>query len=173
MVISRASTPKQLEGGKMRKKIAMRKGGKVAKFADGGRVFNYEDMLADSGVPGFERRAAPATRRPSRPSLITNTPAGRTPLPEGPPGDVMLPRRTGAGEDSPEAVTQRQTARPAAPRARVSSTATRRRSREMSADELNDREMTRILNERSLEAARAGRNMYKKGGKVASKTRKK
>jgi 23S rRNA (adenine2503-C2)-methyltransferase len=47
------------------------------------------------------------------------------------------------------------------------------RRRQMSAAELTDREMTRILNDRSLEAAQAGRNMYKKGGKVAAKGRKK
>lgn len=163
----------------MRKKLKMRSGGKVAKYAEGGRVFDYEDMLAEAGVPGFERRATRAAPTPSstraRPSLISNNPvganrvAGRTPV--GMPTPPR-PRMSDAGDQPampPRRAEESLPTPPVPPRRRASTTVTRRRSREMSADELNDREMTRILNERSLEAARSGRNMYKKGGRVAAK----
>lgn len=123
----------------MRKKIAMRKGGKVAKYADGGTV---------------------------RGSAITNNPVGRNRGRTVPIGATAL--EEGGREMAPyEVVVEAERPLPTPPipprRSRPA------RSRAMSADDLNDREMTRILNERSLEAARAGRNMYKKGGRVMAK----
>lgn len=169
----------------MRKKIAMRKGGKVAKYAEGGRVGGprpQEDRarMAAEAAPGFdaEEERMLARRRAANPwargeSIITNRPVGAAPRP-APAAEAPITARAGSEMLGPnpepiEARTGRSAFGPAAPRARQASTVTRTRSREMSADELNDREMTRILNERSLEAARAGRNMYRKGGAVKAK----
>jgi len=130
----------------MRKKIAMRKGGKVAKFAGGGLAERVGEGIVNAIAPGVGN-AMGASRRGSE-ELMRRS--GR-PTEEG--GREMAPYEVVVEAERP----------PPRRRSRVS------RSRAMSADDLNDREMTRILNERSLEAARAGRNMYKKGGRVVAK----
>ncbi len=160
----------------MRKKMKMRAGGKVAKYADGGSVDGSMDaFLSASGVPGYEPRRRAAAPTPPRRSLIDNSAVGAR-------ARVPLRAEVRAMEDV-DATGPGASARPVrmdmpvppVPPARRPLPAQARavgRRRQMSADELNDREMTRILNERSLEAAQAGRNMYKKGGKVAAKARK-
>lgn len=124
----------------MRKKIAMRKGGKVAKYAEGGRVNGgqrpQEDrarMAADAAAQfdaeeeAYFRRQAAANR--PRPSLISDNPvgmnrvAGRTPVGSPTPprprmsdagGQPAMPRvgRVGPGEDTPEAAAQNDIVRP-------------------------------------------------------------
>ncbi len=173
----------------MRKKLKMRSGGKVAKYAEGGRVGGQrpqEDRarMAAEAAAGFdaeearimERRAARARPAQDNPwargeSILTNRPVGAAPRAMATP--ARMANATDMAADGPAAGSMANSrplpTPPRPPRSRVASTMTRSRSREMSADELNDREMTRILNERSLEAARAGRNMYRKGGMVSKK----
>jgi len=152
----------------MRKKIAMRKGaGKVAKFAGGGEV-----------------------DRPARRSLISNNAVGsnrargRVPVgAEAGPDPIQMEYTVGApragalagadmgGVGNPNPVdVMPPPVPPPVPRVRARARPARR---EMTADELNDREMTRILNDRSLAAAQAGRNMYAKGGMVKPRRAKK
>lgn len=172
----------------MRKKLKMRAGGKVAKYAEGGRVGGprpQEDrarMAADAAA-GFDaeeervmaRRAARAQASADREaanarareawrggqSAITNRPVGGAPAAAARPLRESGPRMSDAGGQPamPESLPT-----PPIPPARR-----RAVGRRTSADDLNEREMTRILNERSLEAARAGRNMFRKGGRVSAK----
>jgi hypothetical protein len=166
----------------MRKKIAMRKGGKVTKYADGGRVGGPRAQenrraMAAAAAPGFDAEedallARRAARRNS-PSMVTNNPVGTNPVRGGPP--------VGATRLMAEPAPYESTAQPAPdlplppvpprapPRVRQRTAMSRSRSRELSADDLNEREMTRILNDRSLEAAQNGRAPFKKGGRVKAK----
>lgn len=139
----------------MRKKLKMRGGNKTAKFADGGSV--RSSLISNNPVGSNRARgripvgasAGPADETMSfdlRPALIAAAQAGG--VGNEAPVDVMPP-------PEPPAAPSVRRRRVAAPR-----------QRQMTADELNDREMTRILNERSLAAAQAGRNMYKGGGLV-------
>lgn len=173
----------------MRKKIVARK-----KYAEGGRVSQglrsrtananrqaeVDDAImrgetGDEYVRQFRQRAAnreslAAERAAANARAMQNTRnrlAGRSEnTPTNTPAD---------GPAAGSMANSRPLPTPPAPprRARGTSASMRRRSREMSAEELNDREVTRILNERSLEAARAGRSMFKKGGKVSVKKGKK
>jgi len=137
----------------MRKKLKMRGGCKPAKFAEGGSV-RRPSLISNNPVGSNRARgrvpvgatAGPADETMSydlRPAAMAGAGMG------GVGGDLPMP---------PEFV---------APPARSRRAPARRR--EMSADDLNEREMTRILNERSLAAAQAGRNMYAKGGLINAK----
>ncbi len=120
---------------------------KIKKYADGGAVRNSRPSLISNNPVGSNRARG-------------LTPVGATAIEEG--GRDMEPYTVVVEADRlPSA---------AAPAARAAVAQRRRAARRgPSADDLNDREMTRILNDRSLDAARAGRNMYKKGGKVSAK----
>lgn len=166
MVISRSSMRSQVEKPGMRKKIAMRKGGKVTKYADGGRVHGgqrpQEDrarMAAEAAAQfdaeeeAYFRRQASANR--PRPSLISNNPvgmnrvAGRTPVGSPTPprprmsdagGQPAIPRlgRVGPGEDTPEATAQNDSMRPRTRVAASRGRGTQRAARVSEADRLND-----------------------------------
>lgn len=132
----------------MRKKLRMRSGGKTAKFASGGRVSQglRSTRASQNRVQEAERAMGPAPADMSmaydlRPAVLAGADAGGVGASLPTPPEFQAP---------PPPIRRRVPAR----------------GREMSADELNDREMTRILNERSLAAAQAGRNMYACGGLV-------
>jgi hypothetical protein len=171
----------------MRKKLKMRAGGKVKKYAEGGSVAGQrptEDRarMAAEAAAGFDEEEARllGRRRAPAPSLITNNrvgsnrAAGLTPVGSASApalevgGRTMAPFEPAAEVDGTGtgAVVRRVSA-PTRARARPAA-----RQRGPNADELNDREMTRLLNERSLEAARAGRSMFRKGGRVVAKKKK-
>lgn len=169
----------------MRKKIKMRSGGKVAKYAEGGTVRGQrptEDrarMAADAAA-GFDAEEARIMerRRAANPwlrgeSLINNRPVGAAPRTASstpmPAGEDVDGTGTGAAARPVSRPLPTPPVPPRAQRTASGSGAARSRGRGMSADDLNEREMTRILNDRSLEAARAGRNMYRKGGLVKAK----
>lgn len=125
----------------MRKKLKMRAGGKVAKYAEGGRVSQglRSPRASQARVQEAERTMGevPSVETGRRPRM--SDAGGQPAMPESLPTPPIPPaRRRAVG-------------------------------RRASADDLNEREMTRILNERSLEAARAGRNMFRKGGRVSAK----
>jgi hypothetical protein len=175
----------------MRKKLEMRRGGKVAKYAEGGAVAAprrgglrsaqanaiTRRMVDEAAAAAEEQDAARRSRITNEPvgarigaggaGLISNNPvgsnraAGRIPIgaPVPMPLEAPLPTPPIPPEDGPP---PRRRGRPMPANARS-------RRREMTADELNEREMTRLLNERSWRAARAGRNMFRKGGKVGRK----
>ena len=173
----------------MRKKLKMRAGGSVKKYAEGGDVHagrgqrRQEDRAATAAeaaaVFDEEEARIMARRNAPRPSLITNAPVGdnnadrargvrrgaRVGMPPRPPEDVD---GTGTGAAA------RPVRTPAARPPRRGQT----RSREMSADELNDISLglargTRMGPlapgaERNM-AGRMGVPGYKKGGRVAAK----
>jgi hypothetical protein len=161
----------------MRKKLKMRAGGKVRKYAEGGTVRGQrptEDrarMAADaaSGFDAEEQRLS-ERRRAANPwlrgeSLVTNRPVGAA------PGRVVTPRRASVSPDDrmdgPAAGSMQNRDNlpmpppepPAAPPMRAR--ATRRpmtRRNEMSADDLNARELQRL-----------GVTPFRKGGRVVKK----
>lgn len=168
----------------MRKKLKMRSGGKVAKYAEGGRVGGprpQEDRaaMAAEAAAGFdaEEERIMQRRRAANPwlrgeSIINNRPVGAAP--RATPASTPARDLTAEAMDGPAAGANPGSrplpTPPIPPRGRTASgSGAARRSRGPSADDLNEREMTRILNDRSLEAARAGRNMYRKGGAVRVK----
>ncbi len=137
----------------MRKKIVMRKSsGKTAKFAEGGSV---RGRGISQGLRS-DRASQPRVQEAERAMNASTT--RRFASDEEQSGDRPM-----ASASVPDTVVT-------APR---STSAPRRRAsggrRTSSADDLNERELTRILNDRSLESAREGRNMYKKGGRVMAK----
>jgi hypothetical protein len=152
------------------------------------------------------RRGARRAATPSRPSLITNNPVGNNNaanagatqrervaaaaagIPAGavasaePERAVTAGGRVGPGEDSPEATVQRDNARTRAAATRPARGAARARprtrSREMSADDLNDMSLA-LIRRGNMGPNRAGAESniaramgYKKGGKVAAKGKK-
>jgi hypothetical protein len=170
----------------MRKKLAMRRGGKVAKYAEGGRVAGQRPTenrarMAAEAAAGFDEEEDRILRRRAAnrasPSLISNNPvgsnraAGRIPVGAPVPMPLPTPAATAAPMEAPLPTPPipPEGGPPPRRRGRPMPTNARSRRREMTADELNEREMTRLLNERSLAAAQAGRNMFRKGGKVGCK----
>lgn len=135
----------------MRKKLKMRSGSKAAKFAGGGSVrtrARSQGLRQRAPIygPDSEAVAPEAMSYDLRPAVVAGADAG------GVGGNLPVPPEFVA----PPAARRRAPAR-----------------RQMTADDLNEREMTRILNERSLASAQAGRNMYAKGGLVKPKRSKK
>lgn len=176
--------PNQVGKPGMRKKLKMRSGGKVAKYAEGGRVGGprpQEDRaaMAAEAAAGFdaEEERMAARRRAANPwlrgeSLLTNRPVGAAPRAAGPA--PMAPMPAGADVDGTgTGAAARPTARalptpPIPPRGRTASgsgAVRRARPREMSADDLNERELARI----APGVVPAPRNMYRKGGVVRAK----
>lgn len=166
----------------MRKKLKMRGGGKVAKYAEGGRVGGQrptEDRarMAAEAAAGFdaeearimERRAARARPAQDNPwargeSVITNRPVGAAPRAVATP--ARMPSAADMAADGPAAgsmASERPLPTPPRPPRRASASPARSRAREMTADDLNAL---------SLEAARAGRNMYRKGGMISKRGKK-
>lgn len=128
----------------MRKKLKMRSGSKSAKFAGGGRVSQglRSPRASQNRVQEAERAMGPAPDETSDMPVagMAGTGMGGVVGLLAPPAQMAPPRRRASA-----------------------------RGRATSADDLNDREMPRILNERSLAAAQAGRNMYAKGGLINAK----
>lgn len=159
----------------MRKKLKMRAGGKVRKYAEGGRVGGpraREDRarMAADAAPGFdaEEQRMSERRRAANPwlrgeSIITNRPVGAAPRSVA-TRDVNGPWR---GEPLPDqsAMDVRPTPLPppeppGAPpmRARARPVVRRSPRNEMSADDLNARELQRL-----------GVTPLRKGGRVVGK----
>lgn len=158
----------------MRKKLKMRQGSKAPKkYADGGSVRRGRG-ISQGLRSGAARQAALEVANDVMDRTINRSavrPASALPLP---PPEPPLPLPPSPPVRSPvaDAAVAGANAGGVAPTMRQRQSVTRSRSRELTADELNDREMTRILNDRSLAAARAGRNMYRKGGMVKVKGKK-
>jgi hypothetical protein len=166
----------------MRKKLKMRAGGKVTKYAEGGRVSGQrpqEDRarMAAEAAAGFDEEEARVLgrRRAANPwlrgeSIINNRPVGAAAPVAGPVRQSGPRMSDAAGQPAIDLIGPPPVPPPvpASTRARARPISRRRSS----ADDLNEREMTRLLNERSLEAARGGRSMFRKGGAVMGGTKK-
>lgn len=144
----------------MRKKLKMRQACKPAKFAEGGPI-----RTRGRGISQGLRQRQPLYDHESE------APVAPRAAPAEMSYDLRAPAVAGAGLGGvgaqPEALPLPPPEPPASPpRQTVARRSTSRRAPELTADDLNEREMTRILNERSLAAAQAGRNMYAKGGLV-------
>jgi hypothetical protein len=177
----------------MRKKLKMRAGGAVKKYAEGGRVAGgqrpTEDRaaMAAEAAAGFdeEERRVMERRNAPRRSLITNAPVGdnnadaargvrRSGLANMPPAPTGTDDVDGTGTGASARRTRLAMPTPPRPPARGTARA-RPRNREMSADDLNDMSLALIRRgnmgpNRDGAESNISRTMgYKKGGSVNTK----